>query len=163
MWRRLRPIPLTNKPERPDPSLKTYLADPDGALPAVLAWGVEGAMKYLNSSAIDPLGWCTAVKEAHDGYRKNEDRIGAFLEEETVSAEGKTIKLTLVYGLYKGWSEIRGERALTQIAFQRKLLDRGIEILGNGNRALLKNIDRAIQEVSSVDQVDFNLLARFNY
>jgi len=163
MWRRLRPIPLTNKPERPDPSLKTYLADPDGALPAVLAWGVEGAMKYLNSSAIDPLGWCTAVKEAHDGYRKNEDRIGAFLEEETVSAEGKTIKLTAVYGLYKGWSEIRGERALTQIAFQRKLLDRGIEILGNGNRALLKNIDRAIQEVSSVDQVDFNLLARFNY
>jgi putative DNA primase/helicase len=124
---------------------------------------VEGAMKYLNSSAIDPLGWCSAVKEAHDGYRKNEDRIGAFLEEETANTEGVNAKLIHIYGLYKSWSDIRGERPLTQIAFQRKLMDRGIQVIGNGNRALLKNIDRAIQEVSSVDPVDFNLLARFNY
>jgi phage/plasmid-associated DNA primase len=120
-------------------------------------------MKYLNSSAIDPLGWCSAVKEAHDGYRKNEDRIGAFLEEETVTAEGTNTRLTQVYGLYKSWSDVRGERPLTQIAFQRKLLDRGVEVIGSGNRALLKNIGRAVQEVSSVDQVDFSSLARFSF
>jgi putative DNA primase/helicase len=163
MWRRLRPIPLTNKPERPDPSLKTYLSDPDGALPAVLAWGVEGAMKYLNSSALDPLGWCAAVKDAWDGYRKNEDRIGAFLEEETAPTEDTNIRLTQVYGLYKSWSDVRGERPLTQIAFQRKLMDRGIQVIGSGNRAVLKNIGRAVQEVSSVDAVDFSSLARFSY
>lgn len=163
MWRRLRPIPLTNKPERPDPSLKRYLADPDGALPAVLAWGVEGAVKYLNSSAMDPLGWCTAVKEAHDGYRKNEDRIGAFLEEETSEAEGVNVKLTEVYGVYKSWSEIRGEKPLTQIAFQRKLLDRGLEILGSGNKALIKNRSKAVQEVQVTQQVDLATLARFSF
>jgi putative DNA primase/helicase len=152
-----------NKPERPDPSLKTYLSDPDGALPAVLAWAVEGAMKYLNSSANDPLGWCAVVKEAHESYRKNEDRIGSFLEEETATAEGVTIKVTQVYSLYKIWSEIRGERALTQIAFQRKLMDRGIEIIGNGNRALLKNMTKAIQEVPSPDPVDFGALSKFSF
>jgi putative DNA primase/helicase len=163
MWRRLRPIPLTNKPERPDPSLKSYLADPEGALPAVLAWGVEGAMKYLNSSAIDPLGWCTAVKEAHDGYRKNEDRIGAFLEEETVETEGSNVKLTQVYGLYKAWSEVRGEKPLAQIGFQRKLLDRGIEILGSGNKALIKNRSQSVQEVITHESVDLAHLARFSF
>lgn len=162
MWRRLRPIPLTNKPERPDPSLKKYLSDPDGALPAVLAWGVEGAMKYLNSSAIDPLGWCTAVKEAHEGYRKNEDRIGAFLEEETLESEGVNVKLTEIYGLYKAWSEVRGERPLTQIAFQRKLLDRGLEVLGSGNKALIKNRSKSVQEVFTPNQVDLATLARFS-
>ena len=163
MWRRLRPIPLMNKPERPDPSLKTYLSDPDGALPAVLAWAVEGAMKYLNSSANDPLGWCAVVKDAHESYRKNEDRIGSFLEEETTAAEGINIKVTQVYSLYKIWSEIRGERALTQIAFQRKLMDRGIEIIGNGNRALLKNMTKAIQEAPSSDPVDFGVLSKFSF
>jgi putative DNA primase/helicase len=163
MWRRLRPIPLMNKPERPDPSLKTYLADPEGGLSAVLAWAVEGSMKYLNSSAIDPLGWCTVVKDAHDGYRKNEDRIGSFLEEETVPAEGVNTKLTQIYGLYKGWSEIRGEKALTQIGFQRKLMDRGVEIIGNGNKALVKNTGKAVQEASSAEPVDFSTLARFSY
>jgi hypothetical protein len=120
-------------------------------------------MKYLNSSAIDPLGWCAAVKDAHDGYRKNEDRIGSFLEEETLAVEGTNTKLTDIYGLYKSWSDIRGERPLTQIAFQRKLLDRGIEIIGNGNRALLKNIGRAVQNVSGPSAIDFNSLARFSY
>jgi putative DNA primase/helicase len=89
MWRRMRPIPLTNKPEKPDTTLKPYLADPEGALPAVLSWAIDGAVKYLTSSQLDPLGWCAVVKEAHDSYKKNEDRIGAFLEEEArESAEG---------------------------------------------------------------------------
>ena len=119
-------------------------------------------MRYLNSSAIDPLGWCAVVKDAHDGYRKNEDRIGAFLEEETVESEGMGVKLTEVYGLYKAWSEVRGERPLTQIAFQRKLLDRGLEVLGSGNKAVIKNRSKSVQEVFAPDQVDLATLARFS-
>lgn len=135
MWRRLRPIPWSKVAENPDPDLKAYLADPDGGLPAVLAWAVEGAIKYLNSSSRDPLGWCAAVKESADIYRKNEDRIGMFLDEETENVEGKSVKVREIFMTYKIWSEERGERALTQIGFHRKLADRGLNIVGQGARA----------------------------
>lgn len=161
MWRRLRPIPLTNKPEKPDPSLKEYLADPEGALPAVLAWAVEGAVKYLSSGEKDPLGWCSAVQEAHDVYKKNEDRIGAFLEEETRVEETGSIPLSTLYRIYDNWSSARNERALTQIAFQRKLGDRGIEIIGNGNKAMIKGHIMLPREVPQAPVVDFSQHARF--
>ena len=162
MWRRLRPIPLTNKPENPDPSLKSYLADPDGALPAVLAWAVQGAAKYLSSSATDPLGWCSAVKEAHEVYKKNEDRIGAFLEEEMREDEKGSIQVSEIFRSYKSWSDLRGERPLTQIGFQRKLTDRGIEIIGSGSRATIKGYSILPREVPSAPVVDFSQHARYS-
>jgi putative DNA primase/helicase len=139
MWRRIRPIPWSNVPENPDPDLKAYLFDPEGALPAVLAWAVEGAIKYLGSSARDPLGWCTAVAEAADMYRKNEDRIGIFLNEETKEVDGASSLVKAIYSVYRVWSEERGERPMTQTAFQRKLQDRGVQIEGQGARAEIKN------------------------
>lgn len=161
MWRRLRPIPLTNKPEKPDPSLKEYLADPEGALPAVLAWAVEGAVKYLSSSATDPLGWCTAVKNAHDIYKKNEDRIGAFLEEETRTEETGNLPVSTLFRIYKNWSEARSEKPLSQIAFQRKLSERGIEVVGNGNKALMRGYVLLPREVTA-PVVDFSQHAKYS-
>ena len=161
MWRRLRPIPLTNKPEKPDPSLKSYLADPEGALPAVLAWAVEGAVKYLSSSAIDPLGWCSVVKEAAEAYQKNEDRIGAFLEEETRAEEGGSLQVNSLYRIYKNWSDARSEKPLTQIGFQRKLVDRGIEVIGNGSRATIKGHVLLPREVTA-PVVDFSEHVRYS-
>jgi putative DNA primase/helicase len=135
MWRRLRPIPWTQVAENPDPDLKAYLSDPEGGLPAVLSWAVEGAIKYLNSSARDPLGWCSAVRESADVYRKDEDRIGLFLDEETVESNGTAILVKSLFGIYRRWSEERSERPMSQIAFQRKLKDRGLDIIGQGSRA----------------------------
>lgn len=160
MWRRLLPMPLTNKPAKPDPSLKKYLADPEGALPAVLAWIVEGAVKYLSSSQENPLEMCSAVSIAQEVYRKNEDRIGAFLEEETVT--GESVGVNALYRRYKQWSDSRGERPVTQIAFHRKLADRGLEVLGTGNKAIVSGINLAVHEVAIVEQVDFASSARFS-
>ena len=138
-WRRIRPIPWSHVPESPDPDLKAYLFDAEGGLPAVLSWAVEGAIKYLGSSARDPLGWCTAVAEAADIYRKNEDRIGMFLAEEMRESEGASIAVKQVYTIYRIWSEERGERAMTQISLQRKLTDRGLKVEGQGSRAQILN------------------------
>lgn len=162
MWRRLRPIPLTNKPEKPDPSLKEYLADPEGALPAVLAWAVEGAVKYLSSSAMDPLGWCSVVKEAHEVYKKNEDRIGAFLEEEIKEDSKGTVHVSELFRTYKNWSEARSERPLTQIAFQRKLSDRGIEIIGSGSRSIIKGYSLLPRVVPDTPVIDFSQHTRYS-
>jgi putative DNA primase/helicase len=160
MWRRIRPIPLNKVPENPDPELKAYIFDPEGALPAVLSWAVEGAIKLLGSSARDSLGWCTAVSEAADIYRKNEDRIGIFMNEETKESEGATTPVKALYAVYRAWSEERGERPMTQIAFQRKISDRGLEVNGLGSKAEV--LGRALlPRVVQSGEVDWGVASRF--
>ena len=160
MWRRIRPIPLNKVPENPDPELKAYIFDPEGALPAVLSWAVEGAIKLLGSSARDSLGWCNAVSEAADIYRKNEDRIGIFLNEETKESEGARLPVKALYAVYRIWSEERGERPMTQIAFQRKISDRGYDVVGLGSRAEIVGrvlLPRAVP----TGEVDWSAASRF--
>jgi P4 family phage/plasmid primase-like protien len=162
MWRRLRPIPWSKVAEKPDPDLKAYLADPDGGLPAVLSWAVEGAIKYLGSSEKDALGWCTAVREAADIYRKNEDRIGIFLDEETTASAGTAVLVADVYSIYRMWSDKRGEKPMTQIAFQRKLADRGLEIIGQGAKAEIQGYMFTPRVVpQQVAEPNWNDLTRF--
>jgi len=160
MWRRIRPIPWVNVPESSDPDLKAYLFDPEGGLPAVLSWAVEGAIKYLGSQARDPLGWCTAVQEAAEIYRKNEDRIGMFLTEETREVEEGAVLVKQLYAIYRMWSDERGERPMTQIAFHRKLSDRGLNIVGQGARAEIKNVNLIPRVVSSAE-VNWDSAVRF--
>lgn len=161
MWRRLRPIPLTSIPENPDRSLRPYLSDPEGGLPAVLSWAVDGAIKYLNSSAKDPLGWCSVVREAADIYRKNEDRIGLFFEEETKEVSGAVTSITDLFSRYRRWSDTRGERPLTQIAFHRKISDRGMKLVGQGAKAELHGYTLTLQVVSEPKQVNWSNQTQF--
>lgn len=137
MWRRLRPIPWDRAPINPDPSLKAFIHDPDAGLPAVLAWAVEGARQFLNSTEPDPLGWCKRVSDAAEMYRRNEDRLGMFLEEEMIAHPTAEIAIKMMYSPYQTWSEGRGERSMSQIAFTRKLQDRGVQIQGTGSRAMV--------------------------
>jgi P4 family phage/plasmid primase-like protien len=160
MWRRIRPIPFTRVPEVMDPDLKEYIFDPEGALPAVLSWAVEGAIKLLGSSSRDALGWCTQVAEAADMYRKNEDRIGIFLSEETKEHDGAITPIKNLYNVYRAWSEERGERSMTQIAFQRKLAERTIEMEGVGSRAIIKNRSLIPRAVQTMD-IDWSQAQRF--
>jgi putative DNA primase/helicase len=132
MWRRIRPIPWIHVPEKADPELKAYLFDPEGALPAVLAWAVEGAVKYLGSSSRDALGWCSAVENAASIYRKNEDRIGMFLQEETVEREGVGTFIKDLYSVYRTWAEDMGMMPLSQPNFAKKLSERGEVLIGHG-------------------------------
>jgi P4 family phage/plasmid primase-like protien len=161
MWRRIRPIPFLRVPEVMDPDLKAYIFDPEGALPAVLSWAVDGAIKLLGSGSRDALGWCTQVAEAADVYRKNEDRIGIFLSEETNENSAAKTPIKLLYGVYRTWCEERGERPMTQIAFHRKMVERNVEIQGTGSRAICVGrslIPRAVQ----TQELDWNTLNHFN-
>lgn len=164
MWRRIRPIPWMNIPTTPDPGLKEYIFDPEGGLPGVLAWAVEGAMKILNSKEQDTLGWCKVVSEAAEIYRKNEDRIGMFLNEETHEVPGSDLPIRTMYSVYQQWSEDRGEKPMSQIAFQRKLTERGFQITGQGRKAVMGNrglIPRTAGPASGFDWSDLANSARF--
>jgi P4 family phage/plasmid primase-like protien len=161
MWRRIRPMPMTRVPENPDPNLKAYIFDPEGALPAVLSWAVDGAIKILGSSSRDALGWCTQVAEAAEMYRKNEDRIGIFLSEETNENPSANVALKIVYGVYRQWSEERGERPLSQGSLQKKMTERGVTIEGTGSRAVIRGRTLVPRVVQSAE-LDWSTLNNFN-
>jgi putative DNA primase/helicase len=152
MWRRIRPIPWSHVPEVADPDLKAYLFDPDGALPAIISWAVEGAVRYLGSSQRDPLGWCTAVKEAAVIYQKNEDRIGMFLAEETTPREGTGVYVRDLYSVYRTWAEEIGIYPLSQPNFVKKLAERGEPIVGNGKTAEVMNRTLVLKVASNPNE-----------
>jgi putative DNA primase/helicase len=129
-------------------------------LPAVLSWAVEGAIKLLGSSARDALGWCKAVSDAAEIYRKNEDRIGIFLNEETRENEGSAVPIKSLYAVYRAWSDERGERPMTQIAFQRKITERGVEVEGLGSRAQILG-RQLIPRAVPTGEVDWGMVQRF--
>lgn len=161
MWRRIRPMPWMNQPEKPDPGLKEYIFDPEGGLPAVLAWAVEGAREILNSKESDSLGWCKVVSDAAEMYRKNEDRMGKFIEEETVEAPGKTLPVDMLFSVYEAWSSKRSEKPMSRIAFDRKLMDRRIPIEGTGRNEVLMDRDlRPAEGLPSNDGFDWDMLQR---
>lgn len=141
MWRRIRPIPWLNVPAIADPTLKAYLHDPEGGLPAVLAWAVEGAIKLLASKELDAIGWCSTVAEAAEVYRKNEDRMGMFLDERTEPDNLRSTPIKTLFVVYQNWSEDRAEKPMSLIAFTRKLTDRGISISGTGGAAVVIGLD----------------------
>jgi hypothetical protein len=93
-------------------------------------------------------------------YRKNEDRIGIFFDEETNQSEGASVPVKSIYTLYRMWSEERGERAMTQIAFQRKLADRNMNVVGLGSRAIIHGYSLAPRSVET-ETVDWGTLSRF--
>jgi hypothetical protein len=106
------------------------------------------------------LGWCTAVKEAAEIYRKNEDRIGLFLDEEAKESEGSSLSVKALFSVYRMWSEDRGERPMTQIAFNRKLSDRGLTIIGHGSKAEITGMMLLPRAVPSAE-VDWSMATRF--
>jgi putative DNA primase/helicase len=137
MWRRLIAIPFTHKPKKIDPTLKRYLSDPEGGLPAVLAWLVEGAVKYLNSSNDPeyPFGFSKVVQESTEMYRKSEDKTGLFIDENLREKPGASVLMSAVFAEYQSWSMKMGEKFLTQASFQKKLVDRGIRVVGHATAA----------------------------
>lgn len=162
MWRRIRPIPWNHVPAVPNPGLKEYLSDPEGGLPGALAWAVEGAVKLFASKEVDALGWCDVVSDAAEVYRKNEDRMGLFLSENTNSAPGGSYPIRMLYSVYCMWSDTRRERPMTQIAFERKLNDRtSVTVTGVGASAELVDFvskNTAPVEVSTSAGINFGNL-----
>jgi putative DNA primase/helicase len=139
MWRRIRAINFNHVPEKPDPGLKSYLMNPDGALPAVLSWAVEGAVMLLSSGKRSPLavGESRHVAEATEQYRISEDRFGMFLEEETKPSPGGAVRVLDLFDYYKAWIEQRGEHPPRMMTVVRMLEEKGERVSGMGNKVLL--------------------------
>jgi len=81
------------------------------------------------------------------------------LSEEMKESDAATTRVKEIYAVYRVWSDERGERPMTQIAFHRKLSDRGLQIIGQGSRAEIKNYIMAPRSVES-NEINWELATR---
>lgn len=122
IWRRIRLIPfeVTIPGDKQDPKLPDKLR---AELPGILAWAVQGCLEWQRAG----LGTPAEVKAATEAYRAEMDVIAEFLADSCVMTPNAEVTLGALYDAYKPWCESSGERALSKIAFGRRLKERGIE------------------------------------
>ena len=122
MLRRLKRIRFTHTvpPEQRDPNLKQAVKDQDRE--AVLAWIVEGAMKYL---AQGRLVAPKAVQEAVEQYQVDQDVVATFIEEKLVPSEGSFLSLSDAFTAWSSWCKSVNHFAGNWPGFIQMMADRG--------------------------------------
>ncbi|HYF08400.1 MAG TPA: phage/plasmid primase, P4 family, partial [Acetobacteraceae bacterium] len=115
MRRRLHLLPLTFKPQQPDPDLPARLRE---ELPGILAWAIEGCRMWQR----DGLGMPQTVKDATAAYFSEQDLLAQWLAErcDTRSATAREASSAL-YLDWKSWTEARGESAGSNKGFSAAL------------------------------------------
>lgn len=118
-WRRLRLIPFehTVPPESRVDDLQGILARQHG--PEILAWLVEGAVRYSDHGLAEPAG----VRAATADYAHDTDTVARFLEESCLLGGGETVKtpVAAIYAAYDRWCKAAGDVALSGKALTQAL------------------------------------------
>jgi putative DNA primase/helicase len=119
IWSRIKLIPFTvSFKGREDPALKTKLA---AEASGILNWLIDGCLAWQ----LIGLGEPSAVSQATDAYRAEQDVLATFLAECTVAAEHAKVPLREMYAAYTDWCQRAGERAEAQRFFDGRLHERG--------------------------------------
>lgn len=98
------PFPAKFAGDKRDPNMLAKLRDESEA---VLAWAIEGAIKWYASGLAIP-GSVTAASQA---YMEENDDLSAWIEENCVLLAGVKTQSTPLYGNYVSWLKTRGQHA----------------------------------------------------
>lgn len=122
IWRRIKLVPFTVTVSGAQANLEMpelLRAEASG----ILTWCVQGCLKWQSSGLTEPA----EVAAATASYRKEQDVIGAFLDERTVRIVGAKVKSSALYSAYQAWCQASGEAAMTQTMFGTTLAECGID------------------------------------
>lgn len=122
-WRRQKLLPFTVEipPERQDKELPRKLAAEASGL---LSWAVDGCIAWQREGG---LGEPAAVREATQGWRDENDPLGAFLSAECELGEGFRAESAGLHAAYQRWAEATDSEQMSKQALGRRLSERGLE------------------------------------
>lgn len=126
MWRRILRIPFEHviPQARRDPSVKARLKDVEESSPAILAWAVEGCLRWQE----DGLGVPGVVEEATERYRLDMDPLRDFIADCCVLAPHAWTPAAKLREAYEQYCQENGEkRLLNTKEFAEGLRSRGGE------------------------------------
>lgn len=125
VWDRVRLIPCKHRFVGPN-SLSAAEVDAIFAQegPGILAWIVQGAVKYHSDGlGIEPDGVLVATRD----YRDTEDLVGQFLTDRCDFDETAWTASISLYTAYKAWCDAEGHEPLTLKAFGLQLAAHALE------------------------------------
>ncbi|QYX55508.1 bifunctional DNA primase/polymerase [Roseovarius sp. SCSIO 43702] len=114
------PFLVTIPPERRDKSLPDKLMA-EG--PEILRWAIEGALQWQERGLDVPAKVAAASTE----YMDDEDTLGQFLIDETVTDPGGFVTTTDLHDRFKFWCERQGLHAWTLHTLRKELKSRGFQ------------------------------------
>jgi len=122
IWRRIKLIPFlkTFPEERQDKTLPQKL---EGELAGILAWMVEGCLKWQKEG----LGSSEAIQNATEEYRNQMSDIQMFLSDCCEYEEEAMTQSSVLYAAYVAWCEKNNERAKSNRSFSMMLSDSGMD------------------------------------
>jgi putative DNA primase/helicase len=133
IWRRLVVVPFDREFEvGSDPTLMSELV---AELPGILAWAVDGAVRWYGNGHLAPLP--ASWQDATSKYRGEEDTVRAFLDECAVLSSEATVGATDLFEAFEAWRADEGRGVLTQQEFGRRMTSTGLvrrAAKGKGNR-----------------------------
>jgi len=123
IWRRIRLIPFENtiSDETIDHQLLNKLGH---EMPGILNWAIEGCLKWQKEG----LGIPTAVTQATEEYRSDQDALGRFIDECCELDVNARIKTSELFKAYKTWCDESGDQAEKNNEFGKSLRKRGFEL-----------------------------------
>jgi len=125
LMRRLKRImfPYTVPKEKRDPELKkavrSYIQE------HILAWIVEGAMKYLAKGALTEPA---AIQDAVNDYQDSQDVFKIFLEESVIVSPNAETSLFEMFTTYNQWNERVKQFPIKLPVFRQKMNDYGHKV-----------------------------------
>ena len=122
-WRRVRIVPFRQQfaGDAIDDELLDKLKT---EAPGILAWAVQGCLKWQESGLDIPQ----AIKEATVEYRQDNDPLADFVEERCILTAGAHVEAGALWDAYIGWASDNLERTqLDRRGFSRRLLAKGFK------------------------------------
>lgn len=133
IWRRLPLVPFevryAEDDPRRDPMLPERLKEEASG---ILLWMLEGCQEWLGNSR--KLERPTAVKDATQSYRSEQDRIGAFIEDKCVVGPERKVRVEKLMEAYMAWCVINKHQQMNGNAFGRALTEKGFHLEAKGSK-----------------------------
>jgi putative DNA primase/helicase len=104
IWRRLKVVPFDHAVQKPDKKRKAHFQNPLGAGQAILAWSVEGALKWRKDGLQEP----NIVREAIQEYRSETEVFSQFVGDCCVEGSEQWAPSIQLISRYQGWSHTNG-------------------------------------------------------
>jgi len=110
MWRRILRLPFEHviPKDRRDPSIKARLTADPREQAAILAWSVEGCLRWQESGLQEPA----RVMRATEAYKHEQNPLKDFIEERCELGEGCMVAPAALRAVYVRWCEEQGGRPL---------------------------------------------------
>lgn len=110
--------PFLHKPDTVDKQLEEKLKD---EWPSILRWMIAGCLDWQANGLVRP----PVVADATNEYFAEEDAVGQWIEERCIRQANVFDETGRLYGDWKLWAELAGERVIPLKLFRQALKTRG--------------------------------------